>query len=449
MKFSDGNIMDKWQEEVMLHQGSMALRCGRQTGKSETISEKAKYLSSTHKKTNTLVVAASQRQSSLIFEKINAKIREEHNNLIDKYIKKWEKSNPDKTMTKEQRRKIEYQEGLYSTMPTQTKIELLNGSKIYCLPTGKTGAYIRGFTIDFLIAEECAYIPDMVWTSLKPMIAVSQQTRGFGWEILLSTPFGKGGYFYERCHDKDFKQFHISSEKCPRISKEFLRKERMRLSKQQYAQEYLAEFIEELAQIFPTNLIKSRMSFLNWDLKKDYDKRNSYYLGVDVARFGGDENAFIVNEIDKFTKKHKIVKCFTTERKSIPDTARKIKELNKSMNFKKIFIDDNGIGGGLTDFLQEELGKKRVTGVNNSSKSKTRQKAILKEDLYSNALVMMENEEIEIINDIDLMRSLKSVTFEYTSDKNLRIFGNYTHLAEAFVRACWSKKEKGLNLFVA
>ena len=61
----------------------------------------------------------------------------------------------------------------------------------------------------------------------------------------------------------------------------------------------------------------------------------------------------------------------------------------------------------------------------------------------------MEKGEIEIINDLHLMKSLKSVSFEYTKDRNLRIYGNYTHLAEAFVRSCWSIKEKGLNIFLA
>ncbi|MFW6172680.1 MAG: terminase large subunit domain-containing protein [Elusimicrobiota bacterium] len=448
-KFITGETMDPWQQEVIEHKGSISLRCGRQTGKSETVSEKAQKFALENDGTTTLVIAASQRQSSLIFEKINAKIKIQHDELIDKAIKDWEKKNPDKTMKAEERREIEYNKGLYATLPTQTKIILNNGSKIYCLPTGKTGAYIRGFTIDLLIADEAAYIPESVWMAIMPMIAVSQKTRGFGWLILLSTPFGKGGFFYNACHDKSFRQFHIKSEDCERIPKEFLRKERARLTKQEYAQEYLAEFVEEYAQIFPTTLIKERMTFISWDIKKDYNKQATYYLGVDVARFGGDENAFIIVEMNK-NKKLKIVYCNTTERKSIVDTSARIEKLHEAFQFRKIFIDDNGVGGGLTDLLIEKLGKKRVRGLNNSSKSITGKTGkILKEDLYSNALVLMENKDVEIISDVELLRSLKSVTFEYSSNQNLRIYGNYTHLAEAMVRGLWCIKEKGLKLFLA
>lgn len=449
MKFITGLEMDKWQEQVMQHKGSMSLRCGRQTGKSETVSEKAQDFALSNKGTTTLVIAASQRQSSLIFEKINGKIKLQHDELIDKALDEWQKKHPGQTMKKEVRSKLEYTGGLYSSMPTKTRINLFNGSTIYCLPTGKTGAYIRGYTIDLLIADEAAYIPETVWMAIMPMIAVSKQTRGFGWVILLSTPFGKGGFFYESCHDKDFKQFHIKSEDCKRIPKEFLRKERSRITKLEYAQEYLAEFIEEYAQLFPTALIKQCMTFMSWDLKKDYNPKRSYYLGMDIARYGGDENAFVSTELET-TKKVRVVKCGTTERKSIPDTARRAEDLNKEFKYKKTFIDDAGVGGGVTDILIESLGKRKVRGLNNSSKSITGKVGkILKEDLYSNAIRMMECGEVEIINDIELLRSLKSVQFEYTKDRNLRIYGNYTHLAEAFVRSLWCVKEKGLKLFLA
>lgn len=441
--------MDSWQKDVMSFHGSMALRCGRQTGKSETISEKAMRFAIEEENTTTLVIAASQRQSSLIFEKINAKIKLQHDNLVEKALKKWQKENPEEKLKYEIRRNIEYEAGLYQSMPTQTKIVLNNGSKIYCLPTGKTGAFIRGFTIDLLIADEAAYIPETVWMAIMPMIAVSRKTRGFGWVILLSTPFGKGGFFYNSCHDKDFRQFHIKSEDCPRIPKEFLRKERQRLTKIEFAQEYLAEFVEEFAQIFPSDLIKDRMTFMAWDYTKDFMSKRAYYLGVDFARFGGDENAFVIVEMDK-NKKLKVVKCFTTERKSITDTCGTILKLNGQYNFKKLFVDDGGVGGGATDILIDHLGKRKVRGLNNSAKSTSGKVGkILKEDLYSNALVLMENKDIEIINDIELLRSLKSVTFEYTTQNNLRIYGHYTHLAEAFVRGLWAIKEKGLKLFMA
>ena len=50
---------------------------------------------------------------------------------------------------------------------------------------------------------------------------------------------------------------------------------------------------------------------------------------------------------------------------------------------------------------------------------------------------------------VDKMYDDKCMTFEYTADKNIKIYGNYSHISEAFVRACWATKAKGLKLFIA
>jgi hypothetical protein len=417
---------DKWQEEVLAYNGNITLRSGRQVGKSEVISHKATKFAIEHPGTTTLIIAASQRQSSLLFEKVRANF-----DLLESQGKK-----------------------LYAENPTLTRILLNNGSRIYSLPAGRTGYFIRGFTIDLLIADEAAYIPETVWLAVTPMLAVSQKLRKFGWTILLSTPFGKGGYYYNSFTDPDFKAFHISSENCSRIPKDFLRKEKARMTKAEYRQEYLGEFTDEWNQFFPTDLIKKSMTFISWEKEKDYNPNARYYLGVDIARYGGDENAFIICEMDK--NKLKIIKCQTTSRVSTTDTLGRIKHLDSIWNFNKIFIDDGGVGGSVTDVLIDSLGRK-VMGLNNASKrlqiqGEEKKRGILKEDLYSNALMLLETGRLELISDLSLLRSLKSITYEYgdikTGYKNVKIYGDYAHLAEAMVRACWCIKERGLNLYV-
>jgi hypothetical protein len=418
---------DKWQEDVLSYNGNITIRSGRQVGKSEVIAAKSSQFAIQNPNTTTLIIAASQRQSSLLFEKVRANID----------------------------RLTDGKESMYKEEPTLTKILLTNGSKIYSLPAGRTGYFIRGFTIDMLIADEAAYIPEEVWKAVIPMIAVSKQLRGMGFIILLSTPFGKGGYFYNSFTDDDFKQFHISSEDCKRIPKEFLRKEKLRLTKAEYMQEYQGEFTDEWNQFFSTELIKKCMTFIEWGKDKDYNNSARYYLGVDIARYGGDENAFVICELSK--DKLKIVRVFTTSRISTTDTIGRIIAIEKEFNFSKIFVDDAGVGGSVTDFLIEKLGRK-VQGLNNSSKrvqvqGEERKKGILKEDLYSNALMLMEVGKLELISDLGLLKSLKSITYQYGSEndkssRNIKIFGDYSHIAEAMVRACWCTKERGLDIYI-
>ena len=411
-------VWDKWQREVLEHQGSITLRCGRQSGKSEVVSQKAVDFAADNVGVTVLIIAAAQRQSGLLFEKVNAKIQ------VDSRVD-------------------------YSEKPTMTKALLSNGSKIYCVPAGRTGYSIRGFTIDMLIADEAAYIPEAVWVAVEPMIAVSRSQRGFGHIVLLSTPAGKGGYFYDSFTDKDFRSWHVPITMCRRISKSFVARKRKTLSKLQFAQEYLAEFIDEYQQLFSTQLLKRQMTFIDWSLKEKVSG-SSFYLGVDVARYGGDENAFVICELTG--KKLKVVKCHTTDRVSTVDTIGRIIEFDRIYGFKKIFIDDAGVGGGVTDVLIERLGR-RVLGLNNASRrfkmgGEDKKKGILKEDLYSNVLMLLETGRLEMIDDLDLLRSMKSITYEYNDGGRLKITGSYSHLAEGLVRACWCVKEKGLDLYV-
>lgn len=443
---------DEWQKEVLDYKGNITIRAGRQVGKSIIIAKKTAKLALTMPSTTTLMIAAAQRQSSLLFEKTLIELNKIHNWMIE--TAGGYQDNPKLSLRQniERRRTFEHKNGLYAGLPTKTELRLKNGSRIYSLPAGKTGIYIKGYTVDFLIVDEAAFIPEMVYLAVTPMTAVSQKEKGLGWTILLSTPFGKGGYFYNSFTDKEFKQFHISSESCKRISKEFLLKERKRLTKLEYSQEYLGEFVEEFNQLFKTELLKKRMTFISWDFEKEHDKYKKYFLGVDIARFGEDETAFVISEVDY--KNHvKVIYAETTEKQSMTSTVFKIMQLDDKFDFNKVFIDDAGVGGGYLDLLQEKIGKKKAVGLNNSKKTLSDGKGakILKEDLYSNALVKMEKEpqEIEIISDLSLLKSLKNMTFEYTSDRSLRIYGPDSHLAEAFVRALWCLKEKGLRLFLS
>ena len=172
---------------------------------------------------------------------------------------------------------------------------------------------------------------------------------------------------------------------------------------------------------------------------------------MDIARYGEDENAFVIAEMQE-DKSLKIVTAETTERRSLADTHNRIIKMNENYNFNRIFIDDAGIGAGITDILIDKLGRK-VVGLSNAKKTidkDGRAGKIFKEDLYSNAVVMLETDgKLEIINSLKLLRSLKSMTFQYTTEKNLKIYGKYSHLAEAFVRACWAPKAKSLKLFLA
>ena len=417
--------LDDWQKKVLETKGNICLRSGRQVGKTTIISVKAAQYAVQNPKKTILIIASVERQALHLFEKTLGYIHDNHKILI--------KKGKDK--------------------PTKHKIHLTNGSTIYCLPTGLSGYGIRGFTVDLLIADEAAFIPEAVWTAVTPMLAVTK-----GDIILLSTPFGKGGYFYRCFQAKDFTAFHISSEDCPRKNQTFLDSERSRMSRLQYAQEYLGEFVDELRQFFPTELIKKCMILSRQSSPDTILTHSSYlpagdtFLGVDVARMGADET--VLASIRRIWDKDLLIQCDMeiTERTLLTETVQRIKLANQKWNYKKIYIDDGGMGVGVFDPLLElNETKRKVVAINNSVRSldnkEKKYKKLLKEDLYNNLLYLMEKGKIQLYDDPEIMLSLKSVQAEYDNGQ-LKIFGSYTHITEALIRAAWCMKDKSLNIWI-
>lgn len=413
--------LDDWQKKVLETKGNLVLRSGRQVGKSTVIAQKAGDFACRNPKKTVLVIASVERQAYLLFEKIMSYVDHTNRKMIRK--------------------------GRHR--PTKSKLSLSNGSTIYCLPTGLSGHGIRGYTIDLLIADEAAFIPEEVWSAVTPMLAVTQ-----GDIILLSTPFGKGGYFFRCFSDPEFTSFHISSEDCPRISKDFLDQEKSRMTKLQYAQEYLGEFVDELQQFFPTDLIDAAMRRPIPEFTEGSKGKN--YLGVDVARHGRDDTVL-------FTLKYRHDALYelamdVSRKTYLTDTARRIKDANQIYKYRKIYVDDGGLGVGVFDMLLEapETSRK-VVAVNNARRSLDRdresgqKKRLLKEDLYNNLLTLLEQRKVFLKPNAETRQSLISIQCEYTDQGNLKIFGaqdgRYSHITEALIRAAWCTKDKSLNIY--
>src|ERR1017187_2234521 len=64
---------------------------------------------------------------------------------------------------------------------------------------------------------------DELYMAIRPMLAVSCGTL---W--LMSTPFGKRGFFYEAWArgGPEWERIQVTAEECPRIPREFLEEER-------------------------------------------------------------------------------------------------------------------------------------------------------------------------------------------------------------------------------
>ena len=412
--------LDPWQRDYINTKGNVAVRAGRQSGKSFAQSLRVALFALLNEKTQTLIIGAVDRQSVELFEKVKA-----HIFILAKHMIK--------------------------KKPTLHKVELRNGSKIIALPAGRTGYGLRNYTIHKLVADEAHYIPEEVWTAVRPMLATTGGTMD-----ILSTPRGNIGFFYEAFQkESDFTTFHTTTEECPRIDKEFLKLEKKRMTTLQYMQEYEAEFLDSLQQFFTKELIDSCILPPKTSLSPSslFHGAGDYYLGIDLAGYGGDENAYVIMEI-KRNDYCKVKSVETTQRVSAVNTVEKILDLDRTWDFQKIYLDDGGIGTPILDFLiRNDAVKRKAEGINNASRSilanKTKARRILKEDLYGNLKLLMEQGKIQLPNDENLIMSLLSIQVEIDPvTQNVKIFGKYSHITEGLIRAAWATKTKGLNLYV-
>jgi hypothetical protein len=134
-------------------------------------------------------------------------------------------------------------------------MELTNGSRIEALPgTEKT---VRGFSgVDLLIVDEAARMADELYFAVRPMLAVSG-----GRLMMLSTPFGKRGVFYEEwAEGQGWERYTVTAAECPRIPVDFLAEEREALGEWWFAQEYECRFMEAVDSVFTTELIEAALS---------------------------------------------------------------------------------------------------------------------------------------------------------------------------------------------
>lgn len=142
-----------------------------------------------------------------------------------------------------------------------TEFRLINGSRVLAMPGSERS--VRGIdAVDLLIVDEASLVPDDLYAAVRPMLATTD-----GEELDLSTPHGKRGFFYRAClratspEPPDHMFFiKVRGSQITRIKPSFLKNERSELGDFVYRQEYEVEFIDDVTQLFPTDLVEAAKS---------------------------------------------------------------------------------------------------------------------------------------------------------------------------------------------
>lgn len=155
----------------------------------------------------------------------------------------------------------------------ETTLALANGSRIVSLPSNEKG--IVGFSaVDLLVIDEAARVADPVYSSVRPMLAVSR-TLGSGRLVCLSTPYGKRGFFWQQWEPLEDRlwaegefslatperhYFRATTYACVRHTDEFRDSERRELGERWYRQEYECSFEAAVGAVFDAEQIRDALT---------------------------------------------------------------------------------------------------------------------------------------------------------------------------------------------
>ncbi len=159
------------------------LNCTRQWGKSTITAAKAVHQACTEAGSLTLVVSPGGRQSGEFVRKAAGFVRR---------LGVKPKGDGD----------------------NEISIEFPNKSRIVGLPGNEATA--RGFSaVSLLLVDEAARVDDDLYKAIRPMLAVS---GGSLW--LMSTPYGKRGFFWEAWEHggPEWERISVPAPACPRIT---------------------------------------------------------------------------------------------------------------------------------------------------------------------------------------------------------------------------------------
>jgi len=393
---------------------------GRQVGKSLAASWYAIWYAVTHSNSNVLILARAQRQALELFNTLKGELR-----------------NPG-----------EGRSGIDWGIPRETRseAEFANGSRILCLPVGNSGANIRGYSADLLMVDEAAFVADEIFQEvLSPMLAVGDNTF-----VMTSTPLGKQGYFYERYREAkesvekgeepDYNVTHAQTEENPYVDDSFIEEQRQALSPMQFQQEILGEFVEAADAYFTTEEVLHRNDYDvgGVDERISRDDGSKAYLGADIAHTGDDASVYI-----SMDEHGNVFDVEYHQGKKLTEAARRIAELDAIHDYDKVVVDATGLGQGVVDMLEEDVGRK-VEGFTFTGPKKA--------DLYSTLKDAFQAKEIRFhyeknLNEPEnkMVTQLTALEYSYTQTGRMKIehpSGGHDDFCDALALSNWARNNR-------
>lgn len=231
---------EAWQQEFFQSEADQeALSCHRGAGKTAAVSVKALYRMITRK--NYEVLALSRNDEAAM--QLTGYVRKRYGMLDHPPL---------------------------PVKETDHKLVLENGSSITSIPCGDNSP--RSYHVNMMVEDEAAFVPLAVYMAARPTVRAKR-----GSYLILSTPKGKVGHFYDIVvNQPGWKKYLIDWTKTTRYTaddKAKIERERQEMGEEWFQQEYECQFLQTSGQLigeagimvaFSTPVAQDDMSDIRW-----------------------------------------------------------------------------------------------------------------------------------------------------------------------------------------
>lgn len=286
---------------------------------------------------------------------------------------------------------------------TDLEIKLINGSTI-CFKSAEQRNALRGYTADFLCIDECCFIPDDIFYLILPWVDAHKAPI-----LMTSTPFVKEGFFWRYYnYGLNYENNTITIDWCDEIYREDIEKilppEKLAeykkvLPKNQFASEYLGEWLDDDGQVFT--------HFKECINTNTISPSDTLYVGIDWAN-GTDNDDTVISIMNQDGKQVLLVYWNDlTPTQQIDNVYAVLNQYEDQIAM--ILPELNSIGTPYTDMLKEKFKGRplanKVEGFQTTNQSKA--------DLVAILQVAFEKNQIEILKDEKQIRELGIYSAEY------------------------------------
>ena len=262
-------------------------------------------------------------------------------------------------------------------------IKLKNGSTIQFFSAERYDN-IRGFTFDYLVCDEFAFMAEQSWTEVLRATVLIKGKK----VLLISTPKGKN-HFYNIFNlesiDRKYKSFKMTSYD-GLASADEIDGAKLTLPDNVFRQEYLAEFVDSGTGVFNNVTINDKPLITP-----------KYYGGIDLGRADDYTVLTILNE------KGQMVHCERHRHNTWQNIVDTLLKTLKAFNCMT-YVEVNSIGDAIFEQIRAKYSK--VEPFTTTSKSK--------QDAVESLQVANQNKEFSILPIDWLQKEFEIYTYEYS-----------------------------------